>query len=404
MSRATPFLLAVAAALGLLAASARNAAPDDPQSLHEKAMRLLLEAERAKPPTRYEKGRAAAELWRKAAEIDKGNLTHEFWAGHAYGVANDKTEMIRSRDRIERESRMPRDPAPIVLDGELWLLFGAPPIGPRPEHAISKFEYVRREHPDFLVEPLKLMLWKARLLWASQRVKAAGSGEAEKAAAYGEAVTQYQKAIVEMAGYPERVDVTRRNLADVYRRQERFKEAEEIWEDLTKRYPNEAVFHYGLATIYAIQAKKNEAVKAWARTVELVDAGQVSPEDASSVADARMRYAMTMYYAGPRDRAIPELTKYAEAHPSEALPRRFLAELYEETDPEKAIEWGEKSLALDPWCDATLQVLLKLYTAARPDPKRASEIRDLRENQQKERHAEMERRKRTRPDGTNGCE
>jgi tetratricopeptide (TPR) repeat protein len=150
------------------------------------------------------------------------------------------------------------------------------------------------------------------------------------------------------------------------------------------------------------------AVETWKKAVELIESGSVTdPLQIPTVADAKMRHGDSHVQAQKIEEGKKVLLEYAKANPDD--PRvyqylgRYALEMWEDYD--EAEKWLVKAHEMDPWCDETLRLMVKLYTIQKPDPvKKADVERTLNDPKiAAERKKELDRRKQTRADASNGC-
>jgi tetratricopeptide (TPR) repeat protein len=169
------------------------------------------------------------------------------------------------------------------------------------------------------------------------------------------------------------------------------------------------VLRYALASVLADQMKFEEALAQWREVLAL--AGQpdtVDPRETGQLADARMRYGVTLLRSGDLERGKAELLAYGKANDKDARVWFYLGQAAMEDfdDPDSALAWLEKARSLDPWCERTLRLLLDLYTNARKDEGRAKALQATLDSaaDTAARKREMDRRVQTRPDGMTGCD
>jgi tetratricopeptide (TPR) repeat protein len=360
----------------------------------QKAVALLLAAERACPDD------VQIPFWRGIAQVFARN----------YAGAKEALDRVR-RILADRAVAQNRPPAEVDKSSHVLFLEAAihQYLGGRPDLALERLGQLKARDPRFMPDRVSLVKYFAHVGWGSILARKNEMGEAVKQTRLGVMEAQRQMGLAPGSpGAIQRRDMANRNLAEIYRLSDRWVEAQQVYEELARLYPKDGVIHYGLASVYADQTMFERAVATWKTAVALIDAGSVSdPRDLVTVEDAKMRLGVSLVMAQKIEDGRKVLLAYAEAHPDDARVFQYLGwfaiDMWE--DFEKAQEWLERSHRLDPWCEDTLRHMVKLYTTFKPDDdKRAAVEKNLADPEiAKQRKAEMERRKRVRPDASNGC-
>jgi tetratricopeptide (TPR) repeat protein len=360
----------------------------------QKAVELLLAAEKACPDE------PEIPFWRGIAQVFARN----------YPGAIDALARVRRimADRAAQQNRRPEtvdsDPHVLFLEAAIHQY-----VGGRPDIALDKLAQLRAREPGFMPDRVSLVKYAAHLAWGSLLVRRNELAEAVKQTRLG--VEEAKRQMMLAPGTPgavQRRDMAHRNLAEIYRLSDRWVESQHVYEELARLYPKDGVIHYGLASVYADQTMFARAVEAWKTAVSLIDSGSVTDSrDLVTVEDAKMRLGISLVMAQKIEEGKKVLLAYAEARPDD--PRtyqylgRFALEMWENYD--EAETWLTKAHRMDPWCDETLRLLVKLYTLQKPDPVKKGDVeRNLNDpDMVAKRKAEMERRQRVRPDASNGC-
>jgi tetratricopeptide (TPR) repeat protein len=404
LARATAL---AALAIALLVGTARGARAEDPECARalERALKL---AEEAESTGDLGAARRAWELLATAERRCPDNFDYPFWGCVAHVLGRDLDGAMESLNHVvalfeERARQLNRpvkdvqnEPAVLFLRAaiDLYLL-------DQPGRAVDRLKQVVARNAAWMPDRVRTLSFRAHLLFGNAL---AGRGD------FQGAVAQALLALDDV-----RTDVTdkrrlqaKRNLAQLLRLGDRYKEAQVVWEELLAKDPNDVTYRYGIATVLADQLQFDAALPHWVETIRLMDSGKVDPADAALLADTRLRYGVCLAHAGKVAEGRKVLEAFAAAHPDDGRPHYFLARLHFDQleDPTAAATEGEKARALDPWCETTLRLLLQIYSAAKPDPAKAKELQSILEDETttKERAAEMERRKSSRRDRTNGCE
>lgn len=406
-------LLALALALGVVVAKVPHAAADDEcqpehQPDFQKGARLLGEAEKSGS---IDTARDASALFERCEKRCPDTPWYPMFTGVARVFAKDldgatnasrrlrELLRLRARELNRPESNVDGDPKVLFLGATISLY-----LGNTPGAAVSNLERARARDPGFERESVTILKFRAHLAWAKQLADVRD---------WGNAIKQTQAAISEATRdvEPTRRDQAKRNLAQLYRGADLWKESQILWEELLTRYPADLAIRYGLAGTFADQFQYGPAIEQWRAVLKLMDDPKADPYELAQVDDSRMRYAICLVYDNRVEEGKKELLAYIAKHPEDGRGAFNMAKLAWEqfSQPVEARKWAEKARALDPWCEQTIRLLITVLSNGFADDaeaaKRAKELKDLLDNEgaKAERSAEMDRRRRTRTDGRDGC-
>lgn len=413
--RALASLVVLTLVVSVFAGVARAARADEKddkacQQLINEAVALMQEADKTGD---LKKAVQAASLLDRASRLCRENLDIPFWTSMAYLTAKQEQPTRAYLKALEdalaaRALALNRSPkhADVLMDPRVHYLKALIhfTFESLPGMTLQELEIVvGRSNNTFMPVAVSNLRYWAHLGYANQMAHAAR---------WEDAIRHTQLAQFEARGDLRRFDQAQRNLAQIFRAAERWKESQDIWEVLVKRYPNDAIIRYGFASTLADQNKFEEAAAQWVEVLRLAKLpNTVELREADTLLDASMRYGVCLTFSMDekvREQGKAQLLEYAKAYPNDARVWFHLGhsalEIFD--DPDHAKEWLEKAYNLDPNCERTLRNLLSLYTTARPDPEKAGALKVLLESESEKlrRKKETERRKSQRPDGTAGCE
>lgn len=407
MPRMLPTLGRIALLLFVLPVSGALAGPAEEQTCKElsrEAIRHLTEADETGDVAAARRGAA---LLDRAIVLCPENADLAFQQTLAYVLAREEEKARASLRRLEALLRAQgRDlgrPVTEVL-GDPRFLYARARIaftfGNNPRGAIDDITRLRARDPKFLPGPVASLEFRCRLAYSHILLKSDDTKEALRQTRIAEDVAR---------GDVVRQDIARRNKGQLLRLLDQWIEAQTVFEELLTRYPRDAVLHYALASVLADQLKFEEALVAWRKVLALAaEPDTVDPREKDQLADARLRYGITLLHAGRIEEGKQELLAYAKENERDSRGWIYLgnAAIEHFDDPDAAVEWLEKARAIDPWCERTLRLLLGLYTGARKDEGRAKAIQATLDSPEttEARKKEMDRRKQTRHDGMNGCD
>ena len=390
----TAFLLALGGCtcgpswVALPVASEAFADSDPCDRLLEQAIEMLTVAEQHKSP---QKAAAVAKMLEEA-EARCPDIRFPFWAGRAWAYAADYDRAIAALRRTQRLSDASAVHA-LFLESEIHYV-----LGKNPNKAIDGLLQVRARDRNFLAPQVSILLWKAYL----------DTGNAFVRGRYFEdAIKRYQRAILEAGPSTVRADSALAMLAQAFRFNDQWSLAQEKWEDLVKRYPNDARFRYGLAGTYSDQFMYPKAIEQWTVVIRLIDSGQVAKEDVVLLREGRMRYGVCLGHLKKYEEGRQQLLLYAKEVPDDPRVYGYLGDSEREffEDYAKAAEYFVKALAMDPICERYMTALQRLYAVFLNQPDKAAALETILNDEAKkaERKKEMDKRERTRDDATDGC-
>jgi tetratricopeptide (TPR) repeat protein len=400
--------------------AAAEAAPGGPcGAALDRALALIREAERAGDVASAQK---AIEVLRGAERACPDEIEIPFWRGIAcifardYPAGSDALQRVRKL-ALERLLHQNRPAAEVDLNSYVLFLEAAihQYVGGRPDLALEKIGRLKSRQPDFMPDRVSLVKYYAHVAFGSLEARRNEMPNAVRQTRLGVLEATRQMAVAPgQPGPVQRRDMANRNLAEIYRLADRWVESQQLYEQLAQMYPQDGVIHYGLATVYADQQMFVRAAETWRKAVALIDRGSVTdPRDLATVTDAKMRLGISLVHASgaspafKAEEGMAVLRAYAEAHPDDSRVWLYLGYLAMDVleDFPKARQWLEKAREMDPWCEDTLRHLVKLYTLFLPDEARraAADAALADPAQVAARKKEMDRRKATRADATNGC-
>jgi predicted Zn-dependent protease len=394
------------ARLGGLPASVAGE-PGSAQALADRAIALLGQAEKSGDATL---AIDAADLLERAIRLDPENPEWVFQRTLAFVVARAEDRARASFAALEAVVTAPlaaRDPRVLYARALLHATFGS-----NVAEALRLLDRLKNRSPDFLPAAVRSLEFHCRIAYTAQLLHLRPESDNERQEHLKQAVNQAKLAVGLVAGDP-REPIARRNLAQVFRVADRWPESEAEFRALATAFPGDAVVHYGLASVLADQHKYDEAFAEWERFLRIVkQPGAIDPREADSVADAQMRYGVSLDHAGREADGLKQLRAYVARVPQDPRGWYYLGRLLLQSedealcDPKEARTCLEKSRELDPWCAGPLQLLRQVYQLVLPDEAKLAEITKELEDpaRQAARKATMDQRKRVRPDATNGCE
>lgn len=401
--------VAVPSALALPASGLAGPA-DEARALADRAMVLLRDAERAADPVR---AREAAGAFERAALLDPNQPDHRFHRVLAYAVARDEDraraalkDLGDALTDLAGPNAAGRDPRPLYASALIHAHFGS-----NVAEALRLLSLLKNRQPDFMAPSVRSLEFHCRVALTAQMLRARPANDNEKEANQREAVQQAKQAVALVEG-DSREPIARRNLAQVYRLTDRWAESEVEFRTLAQRFPRDAVVRYGLASVLADQHRYEDACVAWEQFLKVVAMpDSIDPRELDSVADGRMRYGVSLIHAGHEERGLAEVRAYLAQHPTDPRGWYYVGRTLLEREDDAAA-WAEaercllRARELDPWCAGPLQDLRRLYQKVRPDPEKLAPIAHELDDPERQRARKqvMDKRKRDRPDGTNGCE
>jgi len=363
----------------------------------------LAEAEKTKSPA---KAREALGLLERAARLCPEDPQVPFLAGLACVLLADADGARTAAVSVERlmtaralESNRPasegaNDPRVLYLRALVSRNFGK-----RPDVAIELLGRIRARDPGFLPNAVMTVLFWSHIDYAIALSEAGDDEGSVKQASLAEAVAR--SARFDAQEKVDKIDLARHRRAQVLASGSRWAEAQDLLDDLAKRYPNDVHVRFDLSTAYAEQYRLDDAVASWRETLRLL---AVDSKYAELLSDAPMRLGVCLCQRGDTAEGMKELQKYVDAHPNDSRGWYYLGKGAVLTDePCKAVEFLERARALDASCEGVLRELAKLYGTSCPDPKKAKELEEILEKGKVAREAEMKRRHHVRPDKTDGC-
>jgi tetratricopeptide (TPR) repeat protein len=404
--RARALVALLALALACLSPSIVRAEDEDPECARrfEEAIRLISEAEKTGSVS------SAKRAWETLAVAERRcryNPSYPYYSCLAHVFGRDADGATAALDRlvailVERQRQLNRpekdaqtEPMVLFLRATMDLY-----LFDQPGKAVERLTQVRARNKTFNPDEVRTLFFRA---YIAQSNVLAHHDDYERAIA--QALLALEEVRTDVTD-KRRLDATR-NLAQLYRIANRFKESQETWEGLLKKNPKDAVYHYGLASVLADQYQFPPAVAEWVETIRLIEAGSGDPIDLAMLTDAHLRYGVSLLHAGRVEEGRKELEDFAAKNPADPRPRFHLGRYYldEAGDPVRALEQAERARAIDPWCEGVLKLLLQIYANAKPDPEKEKAIRALLEDEKetKARQEEMDRRRRSRRDQTEGC-
>jgi len=407
MSRARAVLPPLAALVLLLPLGVAVAGPDEDKAckeLSKEAIKRLTEADESGDPAPARQGAA---LLDRAIVLCPNDPDLAFQLTLAYVLSQEEPKARAAMRRLENvlreralhegrpETEVAGDPRFLYAHARIAFKFGNNPKG-----ALDDLTRLRARDPKFLAGPVASLEFRCRLAYSNLLLRSGDSHGALK---------ETERAILVARGDQRRQDIAKRNKGQILRAIDEFIKSQQVFEELLTRYPRDAVLRYALASVLADQMKFDEALVQWRELRALL--GQpdtVDPREKDQLADAQMRYAMTLLHAGQLEEGKKELLAYTRANDKDTRGWFYLGQAAMEhfDDPDAALGYLEKARSLDPWCERTLRLLLDLYTNARPDEGRAKALQQTLESptDKAARKKEMDRRVQTRPDGMSGCD
>jgi tetratricopeptide (TPR) repeat protein len=284
------------------------------EELRNRGIELLGRSEKEKEPgPALDLARQAVEFLRRATDLCPRDADYVFWLGRAHVFAKDVDGYLNAIRRL-RQLAVAGDARTPFLEGEFHLR-----LGRRLDESIVHFERARRVQPEFLPQQLSILLWNARVQYAAKlvsQVRGAAEGAAESGA-FLEPIKQLRLAVLEAGPSPFRRYAARRNLAQVLRLGSEYAESQKVWEGLVESHPQDPVVRYGLATVLADQLKFQEAVTQWEESLRLFEAGAAAQNEPTRPDDLRMRYGVTLRYAGRLADARAALERYVRDAPGD---------------------------------------------------------------------------------------
>jgi len=401
-----PLLLLALAALGCLAFLPAHAAwADGCDDLYEQAEALIAQAERAKDPALLRQALRLLDRAEQACPLEPQGpfmtgLTNVLLADRGGALAAGRRLLSLLRQLSAQQNRPASeadvDSRVLYLSGLIRLHLENDPLGAERQLAL-----VRERTPGFMAPAVQAALYSAVIQVGGRQMRL---GDMESAA------KSFRKASLLAGDDVARRDAAKRNLAQLFRASNRYPEAEKIFLELAAEYPRDVVVQFALAGTFADQFKFDDAIRTWRIVLRLIDEkAAVDPRDLAQLTEVRLRYGVTLIMSSEepavRQEGLRELEGYVKAQPGDArgwfqLGRLSLEEF--ENHP-RAVDCLERAYALDPWCERTLKLLVTLYTLHVPNPERAARLASCLETNAPRRKAEIELRKKTRTDATDGC-
>jgi tetratricopeptide (TPR) repeat protein len=290
---------------------------------------------------------AAVAKFEQALRLCPEDPESPFWLGTAHVLRDDVEGYARAMAALRAVA--PRDVRVDYLQAHFHL-----EVGGRPDLAVAGFERVRARVPGFRREQLSILLFRAYMDYGVHKAnEAIRSSVAAQTGIYKEALTQFSKAVREGAPSPIRVYMARRNLAEILRKSSEYVRAEAEYRTLLRAWPDDPIVHYGLATVVADQLRYADAVPHWEAALRLRD--RVRANEPTKMIDARLRYGMTLLYAGRSAEARTQLEGFVAEAPKDVRGLTYLG-LFERDHPfhvavralEKPVEGGPAAVARDP--------------------------------------------------------
>ncbi len=405
LPRALWVVLALAAFGGLPFLTARAARADECNDLLAQAETLIAQGERAKDPAPL---RQALRLLDRAEQACPFEPQAPFMAGLTFVLLGDRggahaagRRLLGLLRQLSLQQNRPASEADfdsrvLYLSGLVKLRLENDPVGAERQLAL-----VRERTPAFMAQAVQSALYAAVLQVGGRQMR---QGDFEAAA------KSMRQAALLAGDDAARRDAAQRNLAQVYKAGNRYPEAERILLELAREYPRDVVVQFALASTYADQYKFGDAIRAWRTVIRLIDEKtDVDPRDLAQLTEVRLRYGVSLILSTQdpevRQEGLRVLEAYVKAHPDDGRGWSQLGRLlHEEFEGHaRAAECLEKALALDPWCERTLRLLVTIYTIHVPNPGRVARLTHCLETNSDRRKAEMELRKKIRTDATDGC-
>ena len=402
----------LAAVSGALAPHARaDGGRDSCASDLESGLKLLALAEKGDLPA----AKRAWETFESAERRCPDDVRFPFFGGLSHVYGEDPVGAAASLTRLRSMLAVPlrelnRPESEVDLNSHVLFLRAAYNFRLRREAqaAAEQLNRVRMRDPGFYPSSVSSLLYKALIAWGA---------DLEHKGDLAAAIAQTRRA-KEEARYdldPKRRDLALRNLAQYHRMAEEWTEAQAIALDLAARYPKDAVIHYLLASIYADQFQFDRAAEQWKSALDILAEGKTPPEDAAYLADAPMRYGISLASNNQAKEGIARIEEFSAKNPKDARPHFYLGKILWEllSKGREARDQLEKAYALDPLCPETISLLFNVYEAGPQDAsddkakldRRVAELRALlEEGPKKERAKELAKRRATILGRTNGCQ
>lgn len=381
--------------------------PADAQALADRALAMLAQAEKSGDASL---AIDAADLLARSIRLDPENPDWVFHRTLALVVARAEDRARASFAALETVIGRPqngRDPRVLYSRALLHATFGS-----NVAEALRVLDLLKNRSPDFMPVAVRSLEFHCRIAYTAQLLHARPESDNARQANLVAAVSQARLAVALVAG-DSREPIARRNLAQVYRVADRWQESEAEFRALATAFPGDAVVHYGLASVLADQHKYDDAFAEWERFLKVVQQpGAIDPREADSVADAQMRYGVSLDHAGREAAGLKQLRAYVARVPQDPRGWYYLGRLLLQSEDETIVDAKEartcleKARELDPWCAGPLLLLRQIYQLVAPDEAKLAEIvKELDDPaRQAARKATMDKRKALRPDATNGCE
>lgn len=291
-----------------------------------------------------------------------------FFAGLAHVYGEDPIGVESSLARLRARIAIPlkelnRPEAEAELDPHVLFLRAAANFRIRRQNqsAAEQLLRVRMRDPHFEPTAVSRLLFNALIAWGR---------DFETKGDLTQAIAQTLRA-KEEARYdlnPKRRDIALRNLAQYYRLADQWTDAQSVMTDLVARYPKDAVLRYLLASVYADQLDFAHAIEQWKVTLDLIAEGNTPAEDAPDLADAPMRYGISLASGGRTDDGLAKLREFSEKNPKDARPHFYLGRtLWDLGRSREARDELEKAHDMDPLCPDTLSLLFTVYDTAGAD-------------------------------------
>ena len=242
--------------------------------------------------------------------------------------------------------------------------------------------------------------------------------ELSKAGQYDDAIRQFQTAalVARRIGNLAREHTARAYVGLTFKRDDRYKEAADIFRDLHKEAPENPIWSYHLGLVLASLNQFPQAIDAYRHSLAKQATSAVAPEHRADLARARLRLGNCLKIHGlslePAQRAkhlemaLQELKTYTAEHPKDMLGHLYIGMLlYEEHhDFAGALAYFREAFRLDWKCENALRFLLNAHEQLAGPPKpggaaptadeqaawkseRAALTKDLEENGEKRKEA-----------------
>lgn len=362
------------------------------------------------------RARDALHLLDRASKLCPDDIEVPFLEGLAHAKLNSLDGVLAATRKCESlalaratELNRPRsdaanNPHVLFLQAVVHRQFGN-----KPGDAALTLKLLKNRDPGWEPEAVALLLFLSHKEFAGQLSRADDFEGAKREARLAQAAAGRNQS---------RYDDATHLYAKVLSQANEFPAAQPMLEDLAKRYPDDPDVRFTLAGVYAEQFQFDRAVDVWRETIRLLSRPGTDPALVDLLYDAPLRLGVCLAESkrasdGPVE-GRKQLLEYIKAHPNDGRGWYFLGkvEVDKLDEPEAAIVHFEKARSLDPACEKTLRELYRLYSSPRDgvseeqtkqEAAKAEALRKEIEQGGKARTIELNRRRRTRPDGSNGC-